>query len=343
MGISGENVYLFRHALLRDAAYQLQLPSTRARLHELAFELVEAALGGRAPHMPALDLLEKADFAPHSTDAAADELAGHALAASEGPKREFFLSMHARYLRRHAEHCQRSFRNEEAVAAWRALSLVEGTRERCAALQRSAEVLSKSGRRREAEDLLIEALKLQRSLGDSKGESALLGYLGMAQCATGRHAEAEATLLRAHAMLRDSRHARLRGLVVGNLASIYYLTGRPEEAEQHQLMAAAALEEAGDKVNRGILLSNLGLTYHRAKRHELADATLKQALTLHRQAGDRRTEGITIGHLALLLKSRGDSAGAEAMTREALAIHRQVGNRASEGMALPAASVPGRR
>ena len=47
--MKGEQVYLFRHALLRDAAYQLQLPGDRARLHGLAVEVIEEVCGGRAP------------------------------------------------------------------------------------------------------------------------------------------------------------------------------------------------------------------------------------------------------------------------------------------------------
>ncbi|KAF0247056.1 MAG: hypothetical protein FD180_173, partial [Planctomycetota bacterium] len=37
-----ETAYLFRHALLRDAAYQLQLPGDRARLHGIALRAIEA-------------------------------------------------------------------------------------------------------------------------------------------------------------------------------------------------------------------------------------------------------------------------------------------------------------
>jgi hypothetical protein len=46
---SAESAYLFRHALLRDGSYQLQLPGERARLHAFAFEVIEASLGGRPP------------------------------------------------------------------------------------------------------------------------------------------------------------------------------------------------------------------------------------------------------------------------------------------------------
>ena len=44
--MDAERAYLFRHALLRDAAYQLQLPGDRARLHAVAFEAIEELAGG---------------------------------------------------------------------------------------------------------------------------------------------------------------------------------------------------------------------------------------------------------------------------------------------------------
>ena len=42
--MDAETAYLFRHALLRDAAYQLQLPGERARLHALALASIEQTL-----------------------------------------------------------------------------------------------------------------------------------------------------------------------------------------------------------------------------------------------------------------------------------------------------------
>ncbi|KAF0241532.1 MAG: hypothetical protein FD180_4389 [Planctomycetota bacterium] len=46
--LRAEDAYVFRHTLLRDAAYQLQLPGDRARLHGLAFAVMEALCGERA-------------------------------------------------------------------------------------------------------------------------------------------------------------------------------------------------------------------------------------------------------------------------------------------------------
>jgi len=44
-GTPAEAAYLFRHALLRDAAYEMQLPADRARLHALAIDSIESGPG----------------------------------------------------------------------------------------------------------------------------------------------------------------------------------------------------------------------------------------------------------------------------------------------------------
>ena len=57
--MSAEVDYLFRHAVLRDAAYQLQLPIERARLHAAAFAALAAATPA-APGPMAEDLADHA-------------------------------------------------------------------------------------------------------------------------------------------------------------------------------------------------------------------------------------------------------------------------------------------
>jgi hypothetical protein len=75
--VNAELAFFFRHALLRDAAYQLQLPGQWAPLHVLALGIVEAAFGGKAP-APALDDAGEFVIPPHPTDAVAEDLAEHA-------------------------------------------------------------------------------------------------------------------------------------------------------------------------------------------------------------------------------------------------------------------------
>jgi hypothetical protein len=108
--VHAEAAYLFRHALLRQAAYQLQLPGDRQRLHALAFDVIENACGGPAPPAPSLDSFAPAPLPPHPTDPFAAELAAHASAAGS--------SSAPLYFRRAASVAVREHRSEAAQDAW---------------------------------------------------------------------------------------------------------------------------------------------------------------------------------------------------------------------------------
>ena len=60
--MDAEIAYVFRHALVREAAYELQPPGDRAVLHALVIEIVEAALASDDPLLDAW-ALELADHA----------------------------------------------------------------------------------------------------------------------------------------------------------------------------------------------------------------------------------------------------------------------------------------
>lgn len=62
MELSAEAVYLFRHAVVRDAAYHLQPPSERAVLHALALDVI-TALPGLNEKLFALELAQHAEIA----------------------------------------------------------------------------------------------------------------------------------------------------------------------------------------------------------------------------------------------------------------------------------------
>jgi predicted ATPase len=47
--LAAETAYLFRHALVREAAYELQPPGDRGRLHALVLQIIEDMCGGTLP------------------------------------------------------------------------------------------------------------------------------------------------------------------------------------------------------------------------------------------------------------------------------------------------------
>lgn len=60
-----ELAYLFRHALLRDAAYELQPPRDRGRLHALALDVIEQLFEGREAELDVMasELVRHAELA----------------------------------------------------------------------------------------------------------------------------------------------------------------------------------------------------------------------------------------------------------------------------------------
>ena len=112
--MNAERAYVFRHALLRDAAYQLHLPGDRARLHGLAFAAMEDLAGGRPPDATTPDAAGRTPHLPHATDPFAEELARHAAMSGVAA----VVALRRVYLRRAAEHSEAMFRNEEAMRLW---------------------------------------------------------------------------------------------------------------------------------------------------------------------------------------------------------------------------------
>ncbi len=133
--LSAEDAYLFRHAIIRDAAYQLYLPSQRARLHRLVVAIIEAWNGVTDETIAEL-LAEAEDLDAESTpegeyeerplDAYAAELADHARQAQhpddEPEERDALARREVAYLWRAGRHAAKHHRTREAIALFNRLA-----------------------------------------------------------------------------------------------------------------------------------------------------------------------------------------------------------------------------
>ena len=326
--LNAETAYLFRHALLRDAAYQLQLPGDRARLHAQAFEALERLAGGRAPAPLPAD--EPSDFRPHASDTFARELAEHARHSGRGDLRPVYLAC----LRRAAEHAERHFRNAEAIELWGELaSSVEGEAG-CGASRRAGVLAAKTGRTADAEAHLARSLALARRGGLRGAEGLALGNLASVYAETGRPEAAESAhreALGIHRALGDRRH---EANVLGNLANLEHNTGRHVAAEAHHREAIAMHRELGARRVLGIELGNLANLLTDLKRLEEGEALFEEALGIHHACSDRYSEGITRINVAVLYRQTGRFDLAESSYGRAIAIHEEGGDRRSLGYAL---------
>jgi tetratricopeptide (TPR) repeat protein len=356
--VKAETAYLFRHALLREAAYQLLLPEHRARLHELAIDALEDVLDQRG------------------LDACAHEMAEHALYAQavQNGGRQGWANREAHYLRRAAEYAQVQYRMDDAIRHWDRLSshAALDARDRLLALNKAATARSNSGRLPDAERLLRAGIarggddagamaRLHLSLGvtlyntarvaeaaeqyrlalvalEAEGESETLARahlnLGAAEEMLGRSDAAE----RCYSLAADIAHragdANLERHIIGNIGNLHHRAGRWPEAEREYLRALAMARAAEDLRLESAISTSVGIGHHEQGDDSRAAEYLHRAVEAARAAQDRYKLGDALVNLAIIDARPDNRAQTRRVHQEALEIHRETGNIWGEATAL---------
>lgn len=346
-GPSAELAYLFTHAVYREVAYHLQLPSERARLHGLALDILEAAHGANLP-------------------AVALALAQHARLASENPTREDKLR-EARFLRMVMEAARQRAAQEtglrcadrlleldvldsldqfsvmqqranmladlgraEATRAAQAQTIEFATR-RCTPRERASALLAAS--RFEAMQGGLEACRAMLAQADAivgpDGDAGLRGSVLESKATLADHegdqAAAESMFRQAIELQRQAGNRPLMRQVQGNLANTLAARGRREEALAILLDLIPHFEADGDLRTVGIALSNVAKQLLVLGRHAQSEQQFLRAIELHRMTGVRRSEAFALANLSEVWRHLGKLDQSEQAIVKALAIAREVG------------------
>jgi tetratricopeptide (TPR) repeat protein len=343
--VHAETAYLFRHALLRDAAYDLQLPGDRARLHELAFLLIEQAFGGRAPAHPYPDTADPHGIQPHPTDAVAYELAEHARLALElqasdlalpgtncRPEAGLSPTLRMLYLHRAAEHSGRQFQLRQGEHLWRELATLWEGAARAEALRRAASMCFNMGNPKSAEHQFEHALTVAREAGHRLIECSILINLATVTLETGNPGRAEEILYLALAAAQETGNRHAEGVIKRSLGELCRQTSREEQGVKLLTEALEIHRAIGSTGEEGANLCAIGIVHQEADRLDEARQAFEEALAASRRSRNRRYEGVVLSNLAVVSRLSGDTTLADSLYQQALAIHREVGNRRSEGI-----------
>ena len=328
--MNAEDAYLFRHALLRDAAYQLQLPGDRAKLHALAFEVIEAIHGGTPPFPES----QPDRLLPHPTDAVAAELAEHAGAALEQggiPDGQLVL-LKRLYLKRAAILAEASYRFDQALILWTAYSNAAAEDERADSLLRVGDACRLTGYARLALEWYGRAFAVSTQRPDFAVN--LHAAMAIAHHDLGEPEAAEKHYrLAVEALNEPGVHVRRARLLAG-LAMLLRETGRIKEARGTMEQALQLFEAGGDGGSAASAWANYALVLKSCRDRAGCMRYLEKALDAYRSDKNKRGEGIALGNLAVELQETDDFAGAERHYRQATEIHQQVGNRRGEANVL---------
>lgn len=270
-----ETAYVFRHALYRDAAYQLQPPADRAGLHELALELIEALL--QHPGMAG------------QRGAVSAELADHALAARQDlPDRrrcEQLARREAAYLHAAADYAMSRYQYDHALRAAERGLRIAGTEPAVSVQLReaAAQALAGQGRFEAALPHYAAAGEAAAGIGDTVATARNLIGAATALFRCGRFAQSESLARQALADGERRGDLRLQALAWQCLGKAYEHTRGAQdalEATQRSLHLhnLSGVPHEGLKIDLALRLASLG----RLNESNLVLAELRAATDLHR-------------------------------------------------------------
>ncbi|MCL4731725.1 MAG: hypothetical protein KJ044_14985 [Planctomycetes bacterium] len=293
--MNAEAAYVFAHALVQRAAYDLHLPTERAALHRAALTVLDVP--GRDPEqlLPhALGILR--DLGPEAENGLTDTICN---LADEAARQARLSYNHRRVL--------------ELEALVRTIPGAPDGPAASVALA-AAQSLTLLGRVREAATRIRLAARLADRAGDTRMMLRARKLHAEGHANAGRPARA---LQEFDDMLRLAREAGDKALevgILGNIAILRDMLKQPAEAHYHTALDAA--RAAGLKPEQMVLLGNLGRSLFE---HGRADEA--------RELQDRRYQSFFTGWLGGYERGRGNHDRARQLLQDAARLAAEVGDR----------------
>ncbi|MEW6240426.1 MAG: AAA family ATPase [Chloroflexota bacterium] len=304
--------YIFRHALLRDAAYSMQLLARQRELHALALNAIETLYGHElTDHYGAL--------AYHA------EKAGHERKART-------------YLTQAGKSASRAYQNHQAVDYFtRALALTPAED-----LWAQFDLLidrSELQRRLGSRDFQARDLDLLRELAERMNDEILIAHVLMLRSkfyfSGGEFQEAMECAAQA-ASVALSREDADDMLDAYNVWAVSLLRlGSPDEAMKKAAEGLRQARIAGRRHQEGSILNSMGMIAMEQREPASAQSYFEQALTIAREFHDRALETMVINNLGNMAGFvMGDYSASRTYYEQVHAIVREWGDRSAEGLVL---------
>jgi len=328
-----EELYQFRHAVMRDAAYLLHPLTLRGTLHRVALELYESELGFELPEPE-----EKLRTETLPVDSLMAQMAIHARYAQDEPYANVQLLRRneAKYLVRAANYAEQHYDHNQAITAWRRLADIAEGRIRFSALQRLSQTSRVVSRMQDGFTACTEALEIARNELSNKDIVLALAEKGLAHWYDDQPETARECLEEAVSLFDADVSKSLEANTLGLLGMVYHQLGRVEEFENLCMRALELMKQATDRFNLGVMLQNLGATMIDARRFDEGESYLTQAIAVHTELNDDTNLGIGLNNLSMLESERGNYARAIEYAERSMPLLARVGNRRSLGYAYAA-------
>ncbi|MFQ5613726.1 MAG: tetratricopeptide repeat protein [Anaerolineae bacterium] len=296
-----ELLYLFKHIVTQEVAYESLPYAMRALLHDQLGRFIERRYRERI-------------------DEYIDLLAFHyERSENEAKKREYLLKA--------GQAAQADYANEAAIDYFqRVLPLLPST-EKVAVMLKLGEVLVVVGRWDEAGTLYEESLALAEQLDDRPAQASCQTAMGELLWKKGLYAEALAWLERAQTGFEALDDPAGVALVLHRKGTLAAQQGDYEAARARWNESLAIRQRLDDQPGVASLLSNLGIIAQYQGDNETARQLYEQGLAIRDRLGDKWAIAVSLDNLGYLDLGQGNYEAARRRLEEAVSLQREVGDR----------------
>ncbi len=345
-----EQRYIFRHSLLREAAYNMQMQARLRQIHLLIAEAIE--------RIHANQMEERyVDLAFHFDRAGVEQKTCFYLEKSAGHARENYqnrqaLEFYSRLLEKLArrEEPERQIKAhldcghvQELIGEWddsersyrQALKLAESVKSpglQATSLNDLGRLQLLKGDYQHARENLQRAAGIYRAHNDPDGLMEVSGNLGNLYFRQGRYGEARANFLESIGQSTDIN--RVDPQIVANLGLTYMNEGDFDEGIRFQEEHLKRYRQQNDKQGMAILYTYLGIVYFEKGDYDLALERFEKGLEICQELGNKQLNAIATGNIGLIYERRGEYDKAMAHYETDLELCEELGDKQGTAIAL---------
>jgi tetratricopeptide (TPR) repeat protein/class 3 adenylate cyclase len=298
--------YIFKHSLLREAVYEMQL---RTRLRELHFLIAKAI-----EKVYADNLSEKyLDLSFHYEHADAKDI-------------------HNEYTKKAADYARKNFQNKQALSLYdkllNNLKAEKGNELEIVKIQlRKASILELIGEWSVCEKILVEAITIAPTLNQASIAGQAYNNFGNLLMLKGQYEKAQTHLEKAAHFFQKIDDGYGIFKVYGNLGNLYFRQGRYKKAEEFFIKSIRLSEQYDYTAANAQIVANLGLTYMNEGNYEEGIRWQQSQLEICKQAKDKQGMATLYTNMGIVHFEQGDYDAALKCYTEGLALSQELGNK----------------
>jgi tetratricopeptide (TPR) repeat protein/type II secretory pathway predicted ATPase ExeA len=304
----GDEEYVFKHNLEREALVKLTPPATARRHHQAIAEWLTFRESADASE----EYLEM--LARHREKAGAVELAASSyVQAGEAARSRYANAKAAELFARGLQLLERCDPADEEL--------------RLDALHHHGDVLQALGRNDEAYRAFVEMLTRAWRLDLRSKGGAAHSRIGRLYRETGRLDEATRQLTAALALFGQAQDEQGTASTLDDIGRLHWLKGDFALAVEYTARALSMRRKAGDARSLAVSLNNMGLVQQDSGNHRAALEVFEQALRIRREIGDPVGGSSTLDSLGAVAQAMGDDDKALSRYQEAYDAAKETGDR----------------